>query len=305
MDDSFFLLPELSRPRAGGRKGYREHFSSATAKWQARRRAPPGMLSVLTVGGTPKPKGRTMGCWRAWVGGLLLGSFGLAAPVQADSVCGPGKRLVDNQWACAPYTATRRPSAPSGYNGNRVAAGLAVGGILMSLVESLASGTRITDDAGPAPSVHDNKPLTQDELRAHKQGWHGTQSRTYNRKGIALQRAGDYDGARRAFNKAADEAREAGNADEAAANWNNAQIADALHWFHEGYQSEKAGKIVRANLSYKRGMEAAGRADRPDLEEKLRGANDRLLKSGDGDLIQNDDICDMINGEYSCRVRTR
>lgn len=221
----------------------------------------------------------------------------------ADAVCGPGKHLATNAWACLPGdrgTSSVKVLSNSGST-SQVAAGVAAGGLILSLVNALAGGTRMTDDAGPAPSTHESKLLTREQMK----GWHGTQSWQFNRKGIALQRAGDYDGARKAFNKAADEASEAGNYDDASANDKNAHIADALHWLRAGYLAERDGKIQRANISYKQGIKAAELAGRPDLAQKIKSSNSALLKSGGNQksLIGNNDDCDMINGEYSCRVR--
>lgn len=236
----------------------------------------------------------------------LVAAFLISLPsaAVADSICGPGKHLASNAWACLPgeggagrvrveSTVRPRPDA-------RIGAGLAFGGAVLSLVESLASGTRITDDAGPAPSRHDNKPLRIDVEKK----WHGTRSREYNRQGVSLQRAGDFEGARRAFDKAADEAREAGNWDDFYGNQKNTQIANALYWLHKGYQAEQAGKATSANISYKMGIDAAKLAGRDDVVEKLSQANDNLIRSKGNDkgLRKNADSCDMINGEYACRV---
>jgi hypothetical protein len=238
----------------------------------------------------------------ALFGGLLLGAFGPAGLGNADSICGAGKHLSHTEWACLPGDGASggRVRTNNGAN-SRIAAGVAIGGLVLSLVDSLARGTRMTDNANTIPTGRQSrtyKPLTVEDIKRS----HGTKSREFNRKGIALQLAGDYDGARRAFTKAAEEASEAGNHEDENANRINASIADALHYLHAGYQAERAGKITRANISYKLGMDAARNAEREDLAAKLRDANSHLIrdKSDTGELIRNEEDCEMVNGEYAC-----
>lgn len=229
---------------------------------------------------------------------LFMGAMLMMPPAFADSICGPGQHLASNAFACLPGDGGSDAAASS--SGSDIATGLAVGSVVLSLVNALASETRITDDAGPAPSVHEGKPLTLEE----QQVWHGTRSWQYNREGIALQQSGDFEGARRAFNKAADEASAAGNHDDMVANMDNANIADALHWLRAGFEAEQAGQITRANISYKMGIDAARLAGNEQLAAQLGEANSRLVDSNgdDGALFQNEEVCDVVNGEYSCRL---
>ncbi|MBP2235282.1 hypothetical protein J2Z31_001774 [Sinorhizobium kostiense] len=208
------------------------------------------------------------------------------AEASADQICGPGKHLASNAFACLPGDNVSR-SVGSRNSGNQIAAGLAVGAAVLSIVQSLASQTQFTDNLGP---------VEQD------QRMHGTNSRRFNRQAITLQQAGKFNEARIAFKRAADEAVRAGNLREAKINEKNADIADALHWLRNGYQAEKAGKTTKANIAYRMGIDAATRAGDTRTASQLKKANDALIKkSGSDRLIKSTkENCSLINGKYSC-----
>lgn len=227
---------------------------------------------------------------------LTLGALAVAAPFLlssglntafADGVCGPGKLLVENKWACAPDTGTRRQTAPATNYSNQVAAGIALGGALFSIIEALASHSAMTDDVSTIDPV----------LRQH-----ANLSVEYNRKGLALQQAGKFNEARLAFKKAAEEAINGGSSEDSIVNNRNANIADALHWLRQGYEAEKAGKVNKANTSYLTGLTIARNAGLKDLESQLIKANNKLTEtSTQKNLTKSDTLCTTINGKLACR----
>lgn len=74
----------------------------------------------------------------------------LLAPVsRADSVGGPGKHLASNAFDCLPGDRARSSINSSNNAGGQVAAGLAVrGGVVLSVIQSLASQSQMTDNPG-------------------------------------------------------------------------------------------------------------------------------------------------------------
>lgn len=213
----------------------------------------------------------------------------LSGPASADGWCGPGKHIAPNpsDWRCLPGDGSRvKRSAPNN-TGSQIAAGLALGGALFSIIESLASQSQMTDNLGR---------VDLDRQR------HGTMSRTHNRQGLSLQQAGKFNEARIAFLKASDEAVKAGNLREAKINEKNAEIADALHWLRKGYEAEKAGQATRANVAYRMGIDAARRADNKGLASKLSKANDSLIKNKKkkGMISSDKESCTYLNGKYAC-----
>lgn len=218
---------------------------------------------------------------------IAFSSFTGSQSALADSVCGPGKQLATNAWACVSGNGGSITRNSGQVTGGQIAAGLAVGGAILSIVQSLASQTQATDNVGRADL---------DEQR------HGTNSRQLNRQAIALQQAGKFDSARIAFLKAAGEAVIAGNQREAKINQKNAEIADALHWLRSGYDAEKAGKPTRANIAYRMGIDAATRAGNESLVSKLRTANDALIKNNSGSSMipSQKNNCMLLNGKYAC-----
>lgn len=213
---------------------------------------------------------------------LLAGS---STNADADSVCGPGKRLVDNAWACAPYTKAQRQAGTT-HQPNRIAAGIALGGALLSIVEALASQSRLTDDAS---SIN---PILQQ---------HANLSVEYNRRGLALQQAGRYNEARLAFRKAAEEAIHGGSVGDSVINDRNADIADALNWLRQGYDAERAGQKNKANIAYTNGLQIARSAKLAELEARLERANEKLVSSAQNKgLIKSNSICQTVNGKLAC-----
>lgn len=221
----------------------------------------------------------------AW---LLVALFSLLPTASsADAVCGPGRHLASNAFACLPGEGKRVTRSAPSISGNQVAAGLAVGGTLFSIIQSLASQSQMTDNLGR---------VDLDQQR------HGTTSRSYNRRGLSLQQAGKFNEARIAFLKASDEAVQAGNLREAKINEKNADIADALHWLRNGYEAEKAGKITKANIAYRMGIDAAERAGDTKTANQLKKANNALVrkKEGGGSYKSTGENCALINGKYAC-----
>jgi hypothetical protein len=220
-----------------------------------------------------------------WIAVSLFVLFPTAS--NADAFCGPGKHLASNAFACLPGDRARSTTNSSNNSGGQVAAGLAVGGAVLSIIQSLASQSEMTDNLGG---------VQLDQQR------HGTISRSHNRKGLVLQQAGKFNEARIAFLKASDEAVKAGNLREAKINDKNADIADALHWLRNGFEAEKAGKTTKANIAYRMGIDAAERAGDKKTANQLRKANDALVKQkgGSGSYKSTGENCALINGKYAC-----
>lgn len=214
---------------------------------------------------------------------------------QADSVCGPGKELHPSKWACIPeYSSGRLRSSGggSGNTANQVIAGVQIGAALLSAVSALASQSQMTDNVGQI-----RQGVREDLAR------HGAISREYNRRGLALQTKGDFDGARKAFQRAAREAILAGNQREGDINERNAEIADALLWLRRGYDLERSGRVTNANFAYRQGIDAARRAGNEKVARELAAANDKLIgktRKSQGMIESRRDNCILINGKYSC-----
>lgn len=203
----------------------------------------------------------------------------------ADSVCGPGRRMVDNAWACGPDNRAQGSTAPRNHS-NQIAAGIALGGALFSIVEALASQSRLTDD------VSSINPILQQ---------HANLSVEYNRRGFSLQHAGRYNEARIAFLKAAQEASNGGSAEDAITNNRNANIADALNWLRQGYNAEKAGQKTKANVAYSNGINVARSAGLHELAAQLERANSSLVRSSrDKGMIDSKSSCMSVNGQLAC-----
>lgn len=207
-------------------------------------------------------------------------------PTLADAVCGPGKHLATNAWACLPGDASRSRQVAPSTSMNNIGAGVALGGALFSIVQSLASQSQMTDDDDSI-----NPILKQ----------HANLSRKYNRQGLSLQRVGRFNEARIAFQKAANEAINGGSSEDSIANNRNAQIADALHWLRQGYEAEKAGKKTKANIAYQMGIRAAQQAGDTTVTSKLKQANDKLIeKGGSKRLMKSESNCRVLNGKFVC-----
>ena len=113
------------------------------------------------------------------IGRLLLAvlvTSALPFTSKADSICGPGRHLASDAFACLDGDTVRSVPSPSA-DWSNLGAGLLLGSSALSIVEELASQTEPTDNVGEA--------LPDDQ-------GHGTRSRNLNRQAIVIQPQGRY-----------------------------------------------------------------------------------------------------------------
>lgn len=235
---------------------------------------------------------------------MILTSL-MVRPVFADSYCGAGRHVgaendgAGQSWLCIPDAArsSQQVYVPGG--GGSVSAGLGaaaagLGGLadLLSIVSELGSNISATDANGSVPDRDAEKAAA------------AVSSRDLNRQAIAALQAGRFDLAADLFNRAAAEAVNADNREEAEANWNNAKIASAEDMLRLGYSWEQKGDLATASQYYIRGKQAAENAQASDLAAKLAAYNDNLVARAGGTnsgVKATQSSCTRINDQVLCR----
>jgi hypothetical protein len=209
-----------------------------------------------------------------------------SAPAAADSICGPGKQLASNAWACIPETSVSRSNSS---NNTAAAIGAAAG--ILGIVGALAGQLTPTDNVGQASL--DTKDA-------------GNASRMMNRSGFLNMQKGNFSRAATAFKLAAESARKAQNWDEATQNDKNWSIAVAHGHLQAAVKAETKGDVRAASKSYHAAIVMAQTIGDNDLVQQLQRHNDDLVskakKAGKGkETIPTGSQCANINGVLRCQ----
>lgn len=209
-----------------------------------------------------------------------------SAPAAADSICGPGKQLASNAWACIPETSVSRSNSS---NNTAAAIGAAAG--ILGIVGALAGQLTPTDNVGQASL--DTKDA-------------GNASRMMNRSGFLNMQKGNFSRAATAFKLAAESARKAQNWDEATQNDKNWSIAVAHGHLQAAVKAETKGDVRAASKSYHAAIVMAQTIGDNDLVQQLQRHNDDLVrkakKVGKGkETIPTGSQCANVNGVLRCQ----
>jgi hypothetical protein len=209
-----------------------------------------------------------------------------SAPAAADSICGPGKQLASNAWACVPESSVSRSNSS---NNTAAAIGAAAG--ILGIVGALAGQLTPTDNVGQASL--DTKGA-------------GNASRMMNRSGFLNMQKGNFSRAATAFKLAAESARKAQNWDEATQNDKNWSIAVAHGHLQAAVKAETKGDVRAASKSYHAAIVMAQTIGDNDLVQQLQHHNDDLVRKAKkagkaGETIPTGSQCANVNGVLRCQ----
>ena len=218
---------------------------------------------------------------------LAISVLGFATmSASADNICGPGKELAPNSWACIPETSVSRSTSS---NNTAAAIGAAAG--ILGIVGALAGQLTPTDNVGQASLDTEGA---------------GNASRMMNRSGFLNMQKGNFSRAATAFKLAAESARKAQNWDEATQNDKNWSIAVAHGHLQAAVKAETKGDVRAASKSYHAAIVTAQTIGDNDLVRQLQRHNDDLVrkakKAGKGkETIPTGSQCANVNGVLRCQ----
>lgn len=220
----------------------------------------------------------------------VVASLLAPASLHAESICGPGKELAPNAWACIPKQSRPRASS-NGDSSNNAAAMVGAAAGLLGIIGALAGQMIPTDNVGRAD-------LDLNEA--------GNASRAMNRSGFRNMQQGNFRRAATAFKMAAESARKAQNWKEADENDKNWAIAVAHEHLQTAVRAETDGDVAAASKAYHQAIVAAGTVGDQRLVKELQSHHDKLArqaaKSGKGkDVIPTDSYCATVNGVMRCQ----